>query len=205
MKYRSKETIEAVGFQELVEIALATEGTNIVNGVPWSFEYNGANATHETDDLYLISGKDPGGGLFSIRFSRGDFLVTGSDGELFTMPSEWFHETYELEPATPKKDEGPHDNLCIPESWSREDIARELRAARRRCSEIENENQSLRGAYLNMRDFAEANGLNTTTAREDEDPDGNVYVANGTPGAMDYERIPGPPDPPKGKHPREWG
>lgn len=35
-------------------------------------------------------------------------------------------------------------------------------------------------------------------------PTGEI-VEKGTPGAMDYERIPGPPDPPKGKHPREWG
>lgn len=176
MKYRSKETIEAVGFQELVEIALATEGANIVNGVPWAFEYKGANATHETDDLYLISGKEPGGGLFSIKFERGDFLVTGSDGELFTLSPETLADNYAPVEAPRVVDADLDDNPRIPEIWSREDVARELRAARRRCSEIQMENRRLRDAYRNMRDFAEANGLNTTTAREDEDPDGNPYV-----------------------------
>lgn len=199
MKYQSRETIEAIGFQELVEIGLATEGANIVNGVPWSFQYQGWQFTHETDDLYLfnIAGE-------TVKFRRGDFLVTDVTGALWIMSAETIADNYTPVEAPRVVDADIDDNPRIPESWSREDVARELRAARRRCSEIQTENRRIklelgtatrlaaretirahdaeealaksRDAYLNMRDFAEANGLNTATTGEDEDPDGNVYV-----------------------------
>jgi hypothetical protein len=95
MKYRSKETVEAVTFEEFVEIGLATHGANIVNGVPWSFQYKGANVTQETDDLYLVSGKNHFDGLFSAEFERGDFLVANSDGELFSISPDALNDRYE--------------------------------------------------------------------------------------------------------------
>lgn len=89
MKYRSKETIEAVSFQELVEIALAADGTNIVNGVPWSFKYQGWQFTHESDDLYLFSIAGE-----TVKFRRGDFLATDVTGALWLMSAETINDHY---------------------------------------------------------------------------------------------------------------
>jgi hypothetical protein len=41
-------------FDEFVEYGKA-HTDNIVNGMPWSFEFYGCAVTHENDDLYLIS------------------------------------------------------------------------------------------------------------------------------------------------------
>lgn len=101
MKYRNKETIEAIGFEEFIQIGLSTEGANIRDGVPWSFDYNGAYATHEEDDRYLISGTSHFGELFSIEFERGEFLVTDSDGRMFAASSEWLNDHYEVMETDP--------------------------------------------------------------------------------------------------------
>jgi hypothetical protein len=95
MKYRSIETIEAIGFEEFIQIGLTTEGANIRDDVPWSFDYLDAHVTHEDDDRYLISGKNHFGVLFSIEFERGEFLGTDSDGTMFTASSEWLNDHYE--------------------------------------------------------------------------------------------------------------
>lgn len=95
MKYRSTKTVEALTFEEFVQVGLSTPGANIRDGVPWAFEYKGANVTHETDDRYRISGKNDDG-LFSFNFERGGFLVWSDEGEkLYPMPVEWFYELYE--------------------------------------------------------------------------------------------------------------
>src|SRR5688572_10568559 len=53
-KYRKKPVIvEAITFEELVDYGKAS-GANIVNGMPWSFEYKGQPITHENDDCYII-------------------------------------------------------------------------------------------------------------------------------------------------------
>lgn len=90
MKYRSKETVEAVGFEELVQIGLDTPGANIVNGVPWSFQFQGWHFTHETDDLYLfnIAGE-------TAKFRRGDYLATDVTGALWLMSAETINNHYE--------------------------------------------------------------------------------------------------------------
>jgi len=101
MKYRSIETIEAIGFEEFIQIGLDTEGANIRDGVPWSFDYNDAHATHEDDDLYLISGKNHFGVLFRVEFERGEFLVTDSDGTMFAASPEWLNDHYEVMETDP--------------------------------------------------------------------------------------------------------
>ena len=54
MKYRKKPVvINAITFDEFVEYG-KTHGGNIVNGMPWSFEYNGHPVTHGNDTCYLI-------------------------------------------------------------------------------------------------------------------------------------------------------
>lgn len=64
-----------------------------VDGVPWSFEFNGRPITHENDDLYLIPITREGTTLFA-PFARGDRLVVAADGSLFPCAPELFDLTY---------------------------------------------------------------------------------------------------------------
>lgn len=90
MKYRKKPVeIEAITFDELVEYGKANGG-NIVNGMPWSFEYKGHPLTHEDDNTYLIPTLE---GTMKLR--RGDFLITGVKGEIYPCRGDIFQETYE--------------------------------------------------------------------------------------------------------------
>lgn len=61
-----------ITFDELVKHGLNYPGVNINNGMPWSFQYEGFNVTHENDDLYLISvpNRPP------VRFNRNCVLFT---------------------------------------------------------------------------------------------------------------------------------
>lgn len=90
MRYRKKPVIvEAITFDELVAYGKA-HGGNIVNGMPWSFSYAGHPITHETDDCYLIP--TPEG---TMRFERGDMLITGVKGEIYPCKSDIFAATYD--------------------------------------------------------------------------------------------------------------
>lgn len=91
MKFVSKpHLIEAITFAELVEIGKAS-GANLVDGMPWSFEYLGHPVTHETDDLYIVN--KPDGEV--LRFGRDDMLVGGSEDELDIASREVFEDLYE--------------------------------------------------------------------------------------------------------------
>lgn len=90
MKYRKKPVvIEAITFDELVEIGKASAAV-IVNGMPWAFEYKGQPITHETDDCYLIPTLEG-----TMKFNRGDMLITGVKGELYPCKPDIFEMTYE--------------------------------------------------------------------------------------------------------------
>lgn len=90
MHYRKKPVvIEAITFDELVEYGRANSG-NIVNGMPWSFTYEGQPITHENDDCYLIPTLEG-----TMRFERGDMLITGVKGEIYPCKSDIFAATYE--------------------------------------------------------------------------------------------------------------
>jgi hypothetical protein len=89
-KFRKKPiVIEAITFDELVEYG-KTNGANVVNGMPWSFEYNGHPVTHENDDCYLIPTLEG-----TMRFERGDMLITGIKGEIYPCKLDIFEKTYE--------------------------------------------------------------------------------------------------------------
>lgn len=92
MKYRKKPVVvEAITFDELVAHGLAnTTAGNIVNGMPWSFEYAGHHITHENDDCYLIPTLE---GDMAMR--RGDMLLTGVKGEIYPCKKEIFDATYD--------------------------------------------------------------------------------------------------------------
>lgn len=90
MQYQSKPAkIEAITFEEFVEYGIA-HAINIVNGIPWSFEYNGRLITHENNACYLIPTWDG-----SYKFTPQDMLVTDIKGEIYVLNKEEFAEKYE--------------------------------------------------------------------------------------------------------------
>lgn len=90
-KYKKKPiVIEAITFDELVEYGRAS-GAPIITGMPWSFEYKGQPITHENDDCYLISTLEG-----TMRFERGDMLITGVKGEIYPCKLDIFEATYDL-------------------------------------------------------------------------------------------------------------
>lgn len=89
-KFRKKPvTIEAITFDELV-----AHGRKIVereiNGMPWSFDYKGHPITHENDNCYLIPTLEG-----TMKFNRGDMLITGVKGEIYPCRMDIFTATYE--------------------------------------------------------------------------------------------------------------
>jgi hypothetical protein len=74
--------IAGISFDELVEYGKAN-GANIVNDMPWSFDYKGMSVTHENDRCYLIC--PPGR---TLRFQPGEILVTGSDIDPVVLPAK---------------------------------------------------------------------------------------------------------------------
>lgn len=89
-KFRKKPVvIEAITFAELVEHGKASNG-NIVNGVPWSFEYKGHQITHENDECYLIPTLEG-----THNMTPRDVLITGVKGEIYPCKIDIFETTYE--------------------------------------------------------------------------------------------------------------
>lgn len=89
-KYRKKPVvIEAITFDELVEYGKAN-GANIVNGMPWSFNYAGHPITNENDDCYLIPTLEG-----TMMMGRTDMLITGVNGEIYPCKLDIFEKTYE--------------------------------------------------------------------------------------------------------------
>ena len=90
MKYRKKPVvIEAITFYELVGHGIASGG-NVVNGMPWSFEYQGHPITHENDTCYLIPTLEG-----TMKFTPDDMLITGVQGEIYPCKRDIFEATYE--------------------------------------------------------------------------------------------------------------
>lgn len=91
MKYRKKPVvIEAITFDEFIEYG-KSHTDNIVEGMPWSFEYNGWQVTHETDTRYLIPTLE---GVH--EFTPEDMLITGVNGEIYPCKKDIFEKTYEV-------------------------------------------------------------------------------------------------------------
>src|SRR3546814_9048201 len=81
MKYRKKPVvIEAITFGELVDYGrvVAPENAAEHGGYAWHFSYKGHPLTHENDDCYLIPTLEG-----TMRFERGDMLITGVAGEIY--------------------------------------------------------------------------------------------------------------------------
>jgi hypothetical protein len=89
MKFRKKPVvIEAITFDELVRYGKTQ--TYLTAGMPWSFTYNGHPVTHENNDCYLIPTLEG-----TMRFNRGDMLITGVSGEIYPCRADIFDATYE--------------------------------------------------------------------------------------------------------------
>ncbi len=92
MKYTKKPVeIEAITFDEFIQYGI-NSGANIVNGMPWSFHYNGHPVTHENDKCYLIPTLEG-----THNFTPDDMLITGVKGEIYPCKKDIFALTYEQE------------------------------------------------------------------------------------------------------------
>ncbi len=93
MKARKKPVeVEAITFEELVEYGLKNcPIENVINGLPWSFAYKGHPITHENDNCYLVPTLEG-----TMRFNRGDMLITGVKGEIYPCEKSIFDLTYEI-------------------------------------------------------------------------------------------------------------
>jgi hypothetical protein len=58
-----------ITFDELVEYG-EKNGGNMVNGFPWSFDYEGHPITHENDECYLVIVQNE-----TVKFTPADLLV----------------------------------------------------------------------------------------------------------------------------------
>ncbi len=91
MKFRKKPVvIEAITFDELVAHGIANCGPHRHNGMPWSFNYEGQPITHENDDCYLIPTIEG-----TMKFNRGEMLITGVKGEIYPCRMDIFEATYD--------------------------------------------------------------------------------------------------------------
>ena len=89
-KYVKKPVIiEAITFDELVHYG-KENGANIVNDMPWSFDYNGHPITHENDECYLIPTLEG-----TMKMTPSDMLITGVKGEIYPCKKDIFNQTYE--------------------------------------------------------------------------------------------------------------
>lgn len=83
--------VTAITFDQLVAHGIAAGGS-VVNGMPWSFQYNGHPITHENDDCYLIPTLE---GV--MKMGRDDMLITGVEGEIYPCKRAIFEATYDPE------------------------------------------------------------------------------------------------------------
>jgi hypothetical protein len=81
--------IEALTFDEMVARGRESS-TNIVNGMPWSFEINGHAVSHENDDCYVITTLEG-----THHMTRADMLIIGVKGEIYPCKLDIFEATYE--------------------------------------------------------------------------------------------------------------
>ncbi len=88
-KYRKKPVvIDAITFDELTEHGKRVGG-EIVNGLPWSFEYRGHPIMNENSNCYLVQTSEG-----AIDMTQDDMLVVGSKGEIYPCKKDIFDATY---------------------------------------------------------------------------------------------------------------
>jgi len=63
-----------LSFDQFVQYGIE-HGANLVDGVPWSFDFEGYRVTHENDDLYLITISKPNEEFVQIQFRRYEIIL----------------------------------------------------------------------------------------------------------------------------------
>lgn len=90
MKFRKRPVvIEAITFEEFVEHG-KTKVDHLTNGMPWSLTYARHHVSHENDNCYLIPTLEG-----TMRFDRGDMLITVVKGEIYPCKPDIFAATCE--------------------------------------------------------------------------------------------------------------
>lgn len=83
--------IEFITFDEFVEFGKNQPDANIVDGMPWSFNYKGFPITHENNERYLIPTLEG-----THNFTPQDVLITGVKGEIYPCKIDIFEATYDV-------------------------------------------------------------------------------------------------------------
>ncbi len=78
------ELVEVLTFDEFIEVGKIL-GANIVNDMPWSFEFHGYPVTHENDNWYIVGDMD---------FRRGDLITLDQYGDIGTISLKKFKDQY---------------------------------------------------------------------------------------------------------------
>jgi len=81
--------IEAITFDELVEYGKTHGDGNMITDMPWSFNYQGQSVVYEDYDCYLIPTSEG-----TMKFLRGEMLITGVKGEIYPCKMDIFEQTY---------------------------------------------------------------------------------------------------------------
>ena len=82
-------TIEAITFEEMVEHG-KQNADELVDGMPWHFDYKGHPITHENDECYLIPTLEG-----THNMTPADMLITGVQGEIYPCKKDIFEQTYD--------------------------------------------------------------------------------------------------------------
>lgn len=108
-EYRKKPVvIGVVTFDELVAYG-KEHADNIVEGMPWSFEFEGVQITHENDECYVIPTLEG-----NHNFTPKDVLIKGIKGELYPCKIDIFKATYdEVDVLNVDTSPGPYGGLHL--------------------------------------------------------------------------------------------
>lgn len=86
--------VTAITFAQLAQHG-RDNGANIVNGMPWSFQYAGRAVSHEKDHHYLVNDYQPLGIARTLNVRPGDMLVTDNRGVMEVMSVTEFNAAFE--------------------------------------------------------------------------------------------------------------
>jgi hypothetical protein len=128
-RFRKKPVvIEALTFDVFVEYGRRECGPHLHNGMPWSFDFvtrfvdkEGREQvrrhpiTHETDDCYLIPTLEG-----TMKFNRGERLITGVQGEIYPCKPDIFAATYEPESLHAPPPGPPQEDPELPKEVARQ-------------------------------------------------------------------------------------
>lgn len=88
--YKKKPVIiEAITFDELIAYGISINAPT-VGGKPCRFRYKGHPITQLSDTEYLIPTLEG-----EMKFTNGDMLITGVNGEIYPCKLDIFNKTYE--------------------------------------------------------------------------------------------------------------